>query len=128
MVLFSMIVYPWTSCIQLMVKCSIGYIKRTKKREEKKLFILSTVSIKQTTTESMCIDSWVKERRIRVMNSTVNVEFPLREPKTIQEMADLVHNTVIQIQERFGQVSDSILTKGMTNWFGIDFFFLKFFI
>jgi cell division protein ZapA (FtsZ GTPase activity inhibitor) len=70
----------------------------------------------------------VEERTIRVMNSTVNVEFPLREPKTIQEMADLVHNTVIQIQERFGQVSDSILTKGMTNWFGIDFFFLKFFI
>ncbi|CAF3209847.1 unnamed protein product [Rotaria socialis] len=42
---------------------------------------------------------------------TTNTEFLPREPQNPQELADLVQNTMTQIQEKFGQMSDSIMKR-----------------
>ncbi|CAF3031065.1 unnamed protein product [Rotaria sp. Silwood2] len=44
-------------------------------------------------------------------SSTTSIDFPLREPRNVQELADLIQDTMMQIQEKFGQMSDSIMKR-----------------
>ncbi|CAF0969830.1 unnamed protein product [Rotaria sordida] len=44
-------------------------------------------------------------------NFTTHIDFPLHEPRNVQELVDLIQNTMIQIQEKFGQMSDSIMKR-----------------
>ncbi|CAF3997899.1 unnamed protein product [Rotaria magnacalcarata] len=48
---------------------------------------------------------------------TTNTEFLPREPQNPQELADMVQNAMTQIQEKFGQMSDSIMKRSTNNKF-----------
>ncbi|UJR22210.1 hypothetical protein I4U23_025274 [Adineta vaga] len=43
--------------------------------------------------------------------STVNLELPLPEPRNIQELVNLVQTTITQIQDKYEQMSSSIMGK-----------------
>ncbi|CAF1035797.1 unnamed protein product [Rotaria sp. Silwood1] len=44
-------------------------------------------------------------------SSTTSIDFTLREPRNVQELADFIQDTMTQIQEKFGQMSDSIMKR-----------------
>ncbi|CAF0993945.1 unnamed protein product [Adineta steineri] len=43
--------------------------------------------------------------------TTTNLNIPFPEPRNAQELVNLVQTTITQIQDRFGQMSDSIMSR-----------------